>query len=147
MTELWKIKCKTDLYELHANEAAVQSIPEQIALERERMTSIKSASSGATPVQGGSSRFEDKMNNSICLIDLLNDNLALTKKDIELAHKALATLSAEENRILEVLYIERQKKGAARLCEELGIAEEATVWKKATRALERYCNARYGGKR
>lgn len=80
MTELWKIKCKSDLYDYRANEAALVSIPEQITLERDRMTSIKSAASGSTPVQGGGSKFEDKMNNSICLIDMLNDNLKLTAK-------------------------------------------------------------------
>lgn len=146
MTEIWKIKCKNDLYDLRANEAALVSIPEQIALERDRMTSIKSAASGTTPVQGGGNRFEDRLNNSICLIDMLTDTQKITAKDVELTRRALETLTSEEKRILEVLYIERQKKGAARLCDELGIAEEATIWKKAMRALERYCTARYGAR-
>lgn len=146
MTEIWKMKCKNDLYDLRANEAALISIPAQIALERDRMTSIKSAASGTTPVQGGGSRFEDKLNNSICMIDMLTDTQKITAKEVELTNIALSTLTVEEKRILEVIYIERQKKGTARLCDELGIAEEATVWKKATRALERYCAARYGAK-
>ena len=75
MNELWKMKCKADLFNLRKNEAAILSIPEEINMERERMTSIKSASTGTAPVQGGGTSYEERMNNSICLIDLLSDNL------------------------------------------------------------------------
>lgn len=143
MTELWKLKCKTDLYNLRKNEAAIESIPSDIALERERMTAIKSACTDSTPVQGGGSSYDDRLNNSICLIDLLTANLHFAEKEVELTRKALDKLADEERRILEVLYIDRQKNGAERLCEELNIKEEATIWKKAMRALESYCTVRY----
>lgn len=143
MTELWKLKCKTDLYNLRKNEAAIESIPNDIALERERMTAIKSACTDSTPVQGGGSSYDDRLNNSICLIDLLTANLHFAEKEVELTHKALDKLAYEERRILEVLYIDHQKNGAERLCEELNIKEEATIWKKAMRALESYCTVRY----
>lgn len=143
MNELWKMKCKADLFNLRKNEAAILSIPEEINMERERMTSIKSASTGTAPVQGGGTSYEERMNDSICLIDLLSDNLRIAESEVRLTKKALATLTDEERRILEVLYIDRQKRGAERLCQELAIAEEATVWKRAMRALENYCAARY----
>ena len=143
MTELWKLKCKTDLYNLRKNEAAIESIPNDIALERERMTAIKSACTDSTPVQGGGSSYDDRLNNSICLIDLLTANLHFAEKEVELTCKALDKLADEERRILEVLYIDHQKNGAERLCEELNIKEEATIWKKAMRALESYCTVRY----
>lgn len=143
MTELWKLKCKTDLYNLRKNEAAIESIPNDIALERERMTAIKSACTDSTPVQGGGGSYDDRLNNSICLIDLLTANLHFAEKEVELTRKALDKLADEERRILEVLYIDHQKNGAERLCEELNIKEEATIWKKAMRALESYCTVRY----
>lgn len=143
MTELWKLKCKTDLYNLRKNEAAIESIPNDIALERERMTAIKSACTDSTPVQGGGSSYDGRLNNSICLIDLLTANLHFAEKEVELTRKALDKLADEERRILEVLYIDHQKNGAERLCEELNIKEEATIWKKAMRALESYCTVRY----
>ena len=143
MTELWKLKCKTDLYNLRKNEAAIESIPNDIALERERMTAIKSACTDSTPVQGGGSSYDDRLKNSICLIDLLTANLHFAEKEVELTRKALDKLADEERRILEVLYIDHQKNGAERLCEELNIKEEATIWKKAMRALESYCTVRY----
>lgn len=143
MNELWKMKCKADLFNLRKNEAAILSIPEEINMERERMTSIKSASTGTAPVQGGGTSYEERMNNSICLIDLLSDNLRFAESEVRLTKKALSTLTDEERRILEVLYIDRQKRGAERLCQELAIAEEATVWKQAMRALGNYCAARY----
>lgn len=143
MTELWKLKCKTDLYNLRKNEAAIESIPSDIALERERMAAIKSSCTDSTPVQGGGSSYDDRLNNSICLIDLLTANLHFAEKEVELTCKALDKLADEERRILEVLYIDRQKNGAERLCEELNIKEEATIWKKAMRALESYCTVRY----
>ena len=53
MNELWKMKCKADLFNLRKNEAAILSIPEEINMVRERMTAIKSAAAGTAPVQGG----------------------------------------------------------------------------------------------
>lgn len=143
MNELWKMKCKADLFNLRKNEAAILSIPEEINMERERMTSIKSASTGTAPVQGGGTSYEERMNNSIVTIDALKDKLLFAEKDVKLTRQALAILTAEEQRILEVLYIDKQKNGAQRLCDELGIIDETTVWKKATRALSSYCTARY----
>lgn len=144
MKELWKIKCKSDLYNLRKNEAAVINLPEEIELERERMVSIKSASTGTAPVQGGGCKFEDRMNNSICLIDSLTENLGFAEREVELTRKALNMLSKDERRILEVLYIDRQKQGVERLCEELGIADHTTIRKKAAKALENYCAFKYG---
>lgn len=143
MTEIWKLKCKTDLYNLLKNEAAIKSLPSDIALERERMTAIKSACTDSTPVQGGGNNYDDRLNNSICLINMLTANLHFAEKEVELTCKALDRLTDEERRILEVLYIDRQKNGAERLCEELNIKEEATIWKKSMRALESYCTVRY----
>ena len=127
-------------------------------MERERMTSIKSASTGTAPVQGGGTSYEERMNNSICLIDLLSDNLRIAELEVRLTRKALAMLSDEEQRIpgggreriegdglrvLEVLYIDKQKNGVQRLCDEL-CCDDSTVWRKATRALSGYCTARHG---
>lgn len=112
-------------------------------MERERMTSIKSASAGTAPVQGGGTSYEQRLNDSICKIDEMTKNLHFAEKEIKLTKQALATLTNEDRRILEVLYIDRHKRGAERLCQELAIAEEATVWKRAMRALENYCVAKY----
>lgn len=143
MTELWKLKCKTDLYNLRKNEAAIESIPSDIALERERMTAIKSACTDSTPVQGGGNNYDDRLNNSICLINMLTANLHFAEKEVELTCKALDKLADEERRILEVLYIDKQRNGAQRLCDELN-CDDSTVWRKAKRALTDYCTARYG---
>ena len=143
MNELWKMKCKADLFNLRKNEAAILSIPEEINMERERMTSIKSAATGTAPVQGGGTSYEERMNNSIFTVDALAKKLSITETEVKLTKQALALLTEEEQRVLEVLYIDKQKNGAQRLCDELGIIDETTVWKKATRALSSYCTARY----
>ena len=143
MTEIWKLKCKTDLYNLRKNEAAIEAIPSDIALERERMTAIKSACTDSTPVQGGGNNYDDRLNNSICLINMLTANLHFAEKEIELTCKALDKLADEERRILEELYIDKQRNGAQRLCDELN-CDDSTVWRKAKRALIDYCTARYG---
>ena len=145
MNELWKMKCKADLFNLRKNEAAILSIPEEINMERERMTSIKSASTGTAPVQGGGTSYEERMNNSICLIDLLSDNLRFAEAEVRLTKKALATLTDEERRVLEVLYIDKQKNGVQRLREAFG-CDERTIWRKASRALDGYNTARHGGR-
>lgn len=143
MNELWKMKCKADLFNLRKNEAAILSIPEEINMERERMTSIKSASTGTAPVQGGGTSYEERMNNSICLIDTLSDRLRLAKIEAALTKQALSILTEEEQHILEVLYVDRQKNGVDRLSDELG-CDVSTIWRKANRALEGYNIARHG---
>ena len=145
MNEIWKLKCKADLFNLRKMEAAITSIPEEIDMERARMTSIKSASAGTSPVQGGGTSYEERMNNSICLVDLLTDNMRFAETEVRLTYKALATLTDEERRILDVMYIDRQKNGIDRLCEEL-CCDERTVWRKASRALEGYNTARHSGR-
>lgn len=143
MEEIWKLKCKIDLRNLRKNEAAIKSLPEDIAMERQRMTSIKSAASGSIPVSGGGNRYEDRLNNSICLIDMLTDNLYFAEKEVDLLHKAFELLTKEEQHLLISMYVDRQKDAISRLCEEL-FCDERTVWRKVSQALESYCRARYG---
>ena len=143
MEEIWKLKCKIDLRNLRKNEAAVESLPEDIATERARMVSIKSAASGTAPVSGGGSRYDDRLNNSICLIGELEDSLKLTRREIAQTNRALAKLTDEERLLLERMYIDRQRDAVERLCEELN-CDERTAWRKAAAALNSYCRIRYG---
>lgn len=143
MADIWKQVCKQSLYELRLHEAALSSLPDEIALTKDRMTSIKSASSGSAPVQGGGTSYEDRLNNAIVKIDLMENNMDETRREVELTKRALNNLSEEEQHILDVLYIQRQKRGVDRLCEELCV-DESTVWRRASRALSRYSAARYG---
>lgn len=143
MAEIWETICKKTLYDLHAIEAAVESLPEEIAMEREKMTSIKSAMSSSTPVKGGGSQYEDRINNCLTKIDLFTDNLKCAQKEVDITYRALGGLNDEEMHLLDVLYISRQKHAVSRLCDDLQ-CDERTIWRRASNALKKYCILRYG---
>lgn len=98
---------------------------------------------GTSPVQGGGNSYDERLNNSICLVDMLRDNLRIAERDVKLTRKALEMLSDEERRLLEVMYIDRQKNGLQRLCEEFNV-DERTIWRKLGYALNAYNAARHG---
>ena len=55
----------------------------------------------------------------------------------------MATMSAEEKRILEKMLIHPERGGALRLCEELD-CEQSSIYRKRDRALHKFTIALYG---
>lgn len=144
MKEIWELISKDELGSLRLYEQRMQEIPLEIETIREQLTSIKSATSNAIPVKGGGNRREEWLVNSLDRIEKLEAEKKYAEGQAKFTYAALDVLTHEERRILEVLYVDKQKKGADRLCDELGFLDVSTVWKHRKTALERYSLARHG---
>lgn len=144
MKEIYEHLCKEELTSLRFYEQRIKDIPLELAEEQAQLTSIKSATSGAIPVQGGGNRREEWLVNTLERIEVLKAELRYAEGQVRIMYMVLETLPHDERRILEVLYIDKQKKGAERLCGELDYLEERTVWNHRKTALKHYSLARHG---
>ena len=72
--------------------------------------------------------------------EALKNDLEIAKREIEITKKALGVLSADERRILELFYINRQSGYIDRLCDELCV-ERSRVYTMKDEALRKFCLA------
>ncbi len=73
----------------------------------------------------------------------LTERLAATRRWVEQTTNALGALTPQEQLVLRMLYITPQKGNISRLCELLG-CEQATVYRRRDKALEKFTMALYG---
>lgn len=139
----WRIEAKGMLYDYEARRTALGNIPEEIRRLKLAYEGIRSAVTDGTPVRGGGSGREDAMLSNIATREKLARNLETSRLWVENVDRALASLTEEERRVLDAMYIHRQRAAAPRLAEELGV-EERSVYYRRDRALRRFTIAMYG---
>lgn len=123
---------------------AVESITAQIKLLEEKFTSIRSATTDSTPVQGGNSnRREEMIIHNISTREELKTNLKIIKHEIAITEKGLSVLDETEVLILTRFYIDRPKKYVDRLCDELFISK-TELYRQKDEALKKFTTACYG---
>lgn len=144
MDAFYDFLCKEELEKLRYYERRVADIPDEIAEEQARLTSIKSSTTGSTPVQGGGNKREEWLVSALDHIDRLESDLKYFSGKVKLTYKALDVLDPEDKHILVVLYVDKIKYGARQIAGDLFIAED-TVWRRRTAAINDYCRARHGG--
>lgn len=142
MNEFMEMLCKEDLSKLRYYERRIAEIPDEIAEEQARLTSIKSSTTGSTPVQGGGNKREEWLVSALDRIDRLKADLSYFEGKVRLTYRALDMLDPDDKRILIVFYVDKLKRGADVLMDELDI-DVRTVWRRRAGALEVYCTARY----
>ncbi len=122
---------------------ALDTIPEQIKTLELQYGAIRSATTDSEPVSGGTNRREDMLVDNILKRETLRSNLEIAKREIEVTKRALAALSEDERRILELFYINRQHGYIDRLCDELCV-ERSRVYTLKDEALRKFCLATCG---
>lgn len=122
---------------------SLDSLAEDIQRYNEQMDGIRSATSDATPVKGGSSGREEHLINAISRRDALKDNLAIVKWQTSQVEKGLECLTDKQRRILELFYLRREYGYIQRLCQEFNESERQIYYDK-DEALMRYALCRYG---
>lgn len=142
MNEFMEMLCKEDLSKLRYYERRIAEIPDEIAEEQARLTSIKSSTTGSTPVQGGGNKREEWLVSALDRIDRLKADLRYFECKARLTYRALDMLDPDDKRILIVMCVDKLKRGADVLMDELDI-DVRTVWRRRAGALEDYCTARY----
>lgn len=142
--EYWKYKAIDKLKDYSAQKAALQNLPEEIARLESEAYSIKSATGDGTPVKGGGSGREDRLLSNIVKREEHKAMLHRATLAVRQVERGLNVLTGEERHLLDVMYIINEKGRADRLMEELGLAEESSLYKRVNKALLRFTIAMYG---
>ena len=142
--EYWKYKAIDKLKDYMAQKVALQNLPEEIARLESEAYSIKSATGDGTPVKGGGSGRENRLLSNIVKREEHKAMLRRARLAVSMVDRGLSVLSQEERRLLEGMYITSEKGRVARFMEELGLAEESSLYKKVNKALLHFTVAMYG---
>lgn len=142
--EYWKYKAIDKLKDYTAQQASLENLKEEIARLESEACSIKSATSDGTPVKGGGSGREDRLLSNIVRREEHKAMLNRAKLAVSMVDRGLSVLSQDEKRLLEVMYITCEKGRVNRLMDELGLAEESSLYKRVNKALQHFTVAMYG---
>ena len=140
----WSKLSEQRLRDYENRKEALSNIPIQIKTLEEEFTGIRSATTDATPVQGGSdNRREEMLVNNIERRKELEFNYGIVRREVFLTEKGLKALTEEEQRILELFYIVKSRKSVERICEEL-LVSRAEFYRRKNEALRKFTMAVYG---
>lgn len=140
----WCIFAIQKLRDYENRKDAVESLTEQIKLLEDNFTAIRSATTDATPVQGGNeNRREQMLIHNIATREELQNNLKIIKHEIAITEAGLKCLTETEKKILQRFYINRSKGYIERLCDELYISK-TELYRQKDEALKRFTMACYG---
>ena len=127
----------------NARKHALKSLSEQIANLEAQMTCVRSAAADGTAVHGGGSGRETALLDNIAERAELEKALEHTREWVNAVSGALRSLTNEERRILELFYIEKQKRCVERLSEEMHMSK-SSVYNCKDNALEKFVRCYYG---
>lgn len=142
--EYWKYKAIDKLKDYAAQKAALDNIPEEIKRLESEACSIKSATADGSPVKGGGSGREDRILSNIVKREEHKAMLLRAKLAVGMVERGLGVLTTEERHLLDVMYIINEKGRTDRLMDELGLAEESSLYKRVNKALQHFTIAMYG---
>ena len=140
----WKFEAIEKLKEYTARKNAITSIPEEIKRLEEDAQRIRAASTDATPVKGGGSAREDMLLSNIVHREELQRRLTDARRWVDIVDGGLAVLTDEDRLVLDRFYIHPMRGNVERLCNELGLEDERSVYKRKDKALRRFTVALYG---
>lgn len=124
---------------------ALRNIKERIAALQAQAEGLRTQRTDTVPVQGGASRTEERLLDSIVERDRLRENYRITRERVEAVERGLAALSEEERFVL-MGFAEadrRDKCVAERLAASLHLGR-ATVYRIRDEALYRFTLQSYG---
>lgn len=142
--EDWKYKAKDKLRDYTAQLNAVATLPDELRRLESEYISIKAANTDTTPVQGGGTTQEDRALSNIVRRQEVAALLERAQLAVQFVDRAMEQLSDEERRVLDLMFVHRQRGAVARLREELHLEDERSVYKRADKALKRLTMAMYG---
>lgn len=140
----WKYEAIDKLKGYEAHKRALENIPEEIKRLEEAFVSIKSAAADSTPVSGGGNTREDFMLSNIAHREELERTLKQARAWVKMVDAGLEILNNEERLVLERFYIHRAKGNVSRVCDELGLQDERSAYKRKDKALRHFTLAMYG---
>lgn len=140
----WQIVSIERLKSYEARRQALQLIPEQLKTLEMSFEAIRAATIDAVPVHGGGgNKREEALIDNIVRREELERNLKIAEQEVKITEEGLSGLTEEQQRILEMFYIDRPRGHVERLCEELFL-EKSRVYALKDEALKKFTVACYG---
>lgn len=130
-----------DLQNLDRWRFSITQQQEELATLEAEMTAIKATNYDKIP--GGGDVEQDRLLTALAKKDELAANLALTQKRVRDMDRLLSELPDDERRIVERMYIHREKYAVDSLAEELGF-EQAHIYRLKNQALVHLAQLRHG---
>lgn len=139
----WKIEAKNELRIYENLKSSIDNISERLNWIEAQMTSIKSASAGTSPVQGGGNKYEDRILDLIVQKQRLQLTRDANKIRLGLVEQGLAALSDAEREIV-ITFAENRSGIAVELLRDRTGYEQAQIYRIYNEALYKYTIAEYG---
>lgn len=140
----WKSIVREEIMGYEANLESIENLEKRIRACEEDKVAMKSSRSDGTPVQGGTSRIEDRWINLIVEEDLAKEQLANTQRRVALVERGLAKLDERERDILIAMSCRMYGDDTIdKLCEKHAI-EKATLYRIWRQASKKYKNVQFG---
>ncbi len=139
----WKNEAVGKLRDYAAKRLALVTIPEQIQQLKAMSVSQRGTQTDKAPVKGGDTTQEDVLLSNIVRRQELGKALKEARTWVKTVDKGLAVLTADERRLLELLYISPAKGNADLLCQEFQV-EKTALYYRRDKALRRFTLAVYG---
>lgn len=139
----WIKEAESDLRRYRSLSESLSNIPEQLKYLEEKLQSVRSSWADSTPVQGGANRREDEQINVIVKMDRLKQNYMAVKRLVDLMDGALSKLTKDEVNILNMAYINQNKKAIELICEEYHV-ERSRAYELRNIALKKFTLKMYG---
>ena len=98
----------------------LHTLPERIATERARLTSIRSASAESAMLHGGGNVRQERDTTILVEIDRLTAELELARLEVGTIDRILESLDEQSRRIVEQMDVHHIKGAVERLCGEMG---------------------------
>lgn len=131
------------LRKLPAEREALRNLPEQIRQLEMQFVAIRATRTDGDPVSGGTNRREEALLSNIAERDEREADLRWVESEVALLERNIAELKPNEQRALEVFYINDEKHAAERLSKEIGYSEPQ-VHRIRSAAVENLARRLYG---
>jgi hypothetical protein len=139
----WEKDAINELKYYEARKMALENIALNIRSLELKQTAIRSASTDSTPVAGGGNGWEQNQIDLMTKIEKEKKNLEADRLQCERIKRALAALTADDRRVLELFYIHPGKGAVDRLSDELNISIP-NIYRKRDAALYRFTISLHG---
>lgn len=121
----------------------LRTLPERIATEQARLTSIRSASAESAMLHGGGNVRQERDTAILVEIERLTVELDLARLEVQTIDRILEVLSTQERRCVELMDLNRQRNAVDRLCTELCF-ERAKIYDIHDTALDHFARLYWG---
>lgn len=126
-----------DLKKLAYLRTARETLPQRIRIIDSELSLLRSSMKDSDPVKSSGGNSDDRAAQLVCNKMHLERRLAIVGAEISAIEQCLAALSVQEQRVLEVFFVEGAKYAAEALTEELHL-ERTSIYRIKEAALRKY---------